>query len=127
MKKNIPAKVIVYILLLMLTVVVIFPIYVTFATAFKTTEESTRSFFSLPQGLYLGNFVKVMEDPNFMHYVINSVGITVVSVGIIAVVIPMVSYAIARQMKHHKYFAVIYVLILLSIFAPFQVIMVPLT
>ena len=127
MKKNIPAKIIVYLLLLILTVIVIFPIYITIATAFKTTAESTRNFFALPHGLYLGNFQNVMKDPNFAHYVVNSIGITVVSVGLIAFIIPMVSYAIARQMKHHKYFAIIYVLILLSIFAPFQIIMVPVT
>lgn len=127
MKKNTPFKAVVYILLLLLTAIVVFPIYVTFVTAFKTAEESSKNFFSLPQSFYLGNFKNVMSDSNFGHYVMNSIGITVVSVLIISIMVPMVSYAIARQMKKFKYFKIIYILILLSIFAPFQVIMVPLT
>lgn len=127
MKKKIFLKLVVYILLLILSAFVIFPVYVTAVTAFKTTEESTQNFFSLPHGLYLDNFISVLSDKNFGYYVMNSIGITVIAVGIISVMIPMVSFAIVRQMKKYKYFKVIYILILLSIFAPFQVIMVPLT
>lgn len=127
MKKNIPAKTLCYLFLTFVALMIIFPIYVTFVTAFKTTEESTANFFSLPHGLYLENFRSVMSDANFIHYVVNSVGITVASIILITLAVPMVSYAIARTMKRHKYFTVIYVLILLSIFAPFQVLMVPLT
>ncbi len=127
MKKNYPAKFVCYIFLILMSFVIIFPIYVTFVTAFKTAEESTANFFSLPRSLYLGNFQSVMSDPNFSHYVTNSVLITAISITLIAFTVPMVSYAIARTMARHKYFTVIYVLILLSIFAPFQVLMVPLT
>lgn len=127
MKKNYPAKFVCYIFLILMSFVIIFPIYVTFVTAFKTAEESTANFFSLPRSLYLGNFQSVMSDPNFSHYLTNSVLITAISIMLIAFTVPMVSYAIARTMARHKYFTVIYVLILLSIFAPFQVLMVPLT
>lgn len=127
MKKSFLIKFPVYILLIILSGVIIFPIYVTFVTAVKTTAESSKNFFALPSGLYLGNFITVMNDANFLNYVTNSIGITVVSVGLISVIVPMVSYAIARQMKKHKYYRIIYIAIILSIFAPFQVIMVPLT
>lgn len=127
MKKPLPVRIVVYGLLLMLSAVVIFPIYVTFVTALKTPEESSKNFFSLPGHFYMGNFQTVMSDANFGNYVLNSVGITLVSVGLLAVIIPMLSFSIARQMAHHKYYKIIYGLILLSIFAPFQVIMVPIT
>jgi raffinose/stachyose/melibiose transport system permease protein len=39
----------------------------------------------------------------------------------------MLSYAIAREQKRHAYFKIIYIAILLSMFAPFQALMTPLT
>ncbi len=125
--KKLPVKILAYAFLIIVALVVLFPIYVTFVTAFKTTAESTQNFFSLPSSLYLGNIQEVMSDEHFGDYVKNSLLVTGVSVCIIAVMIPMVSYAIAREMKSHKYFSVIYVLILLSMFAPFQALMTPLT
>ncbi len=125
--KKLPVKILAYAFLIIVALVVLFPIYVTFVTAFKTTAESTQNFFSLPSSLYLGNIQEVMSDEHFGDYVKNSLLVTGVSVCIIAVMIPMVSYAIAREMKSHKYFGVIYVLILLSMFAPFQALMTPLT
>jgi ABC-type sugar transport system, permease component len=127
MTKKLPLKIIVYTILVALTLLIIFPIYVTFVTAFKTPEESTSNFFSLPVHFYLGNFKEVMSDPNFTHYIGNSLLITVVSILIISIMIPLVSYAIARNMKYHKYYAVLYILFVLSVFAPFQIIMIPLT
>lgn len=125
--KKLPLKIVVYAVMAAITALVAFPIYVTFVTAFKTTEESTKNFFSLPSGLYLDNFKKVMSDPHFRDYIWNSVSITLVSVIIIAVIIPMVSFAIARNMRKNKYYAILYILFILSIFAPFQVLMVPVT
>lgn len=127
MKKKIPVKVITYIFLILIAIIVIFPIYVTFATAFKTTEESTKNFFSWPQNIYIGNFIKVMADEHFWDYIKNSVLITVISVVVTGIMIPMVSFSIARLMKKYKYFKVIYLVFVLSLFAPFQVLMVPLT
>lgn len=127
MKKNYLVKTIVYFLLLCISAIIIFPVYVTFVTAFKTTEESSRNFFSLPSGLYLDNFKAVMSDSNFGNYIMNSIGITAVAVVIIAIMVPMVSFALARGMRQYKYFAIVYACFILSIFAPFQVIMVPLT
>lgn len=127
MRKKLLLKVPVYTLLLIISAIVIFPIYVTFVTAIKTTEESSKNFFAPPHTLYLDNFKTVMSDSNFLNYVINSISITVVSVSLIAIIIPMISYSIARQMQHNKYYKIIYIAILLSVFSPFQVIMVPLT
>ncbi|HUM85050.1 MAG TPA: carbohydrate ABC transporter permease [Lachnospiraceae bacterium] len=127
MKKKIPVKVITYIFLAFIAILVIFPIYVTFATAFKTTEESTKNFFSWPQNIYIGNFVKVMADAHFWDYIKNSFLITVISVVVTGIMIPMVSFSIARLMRKYKYFKILYFVFVLSLFAPFQVLMVPLT
>ncbi len=125
--KKLPVKILAYIFLLCVTIVVLFPIYVTFVTAFKTTAESTQNFFALPSSLYLGNFKEVMSDEHFADYVRNSLLITLISVGLISFIVPMVSYAISRESKRHLYFRVVYVVVLLSMFAPFQALMTPLT
>lgn len=81
----------------------------------------------VPSGFYLGNFETVMSDAHFYKYVLNSISITLISVSIIAIMIPMLSFSIARGMKAYKYYKILYAVILLSIFTPFQVIMVPIS
>lgn len=125
-KKMLPIKVIIYIVLIALVICIIFPIYVTVVTAFKTTEESARNFFSIPSSFYLENFKEVMSDKNFLNYIINSVSVTVVSVGVTTLMIPMVSYAIARNTKK-KYYKFLYAFFVVSIFCPFTVLMVPIS
>jgi len=126
MKKSVLIKIIVYTFLAILTVFMLFPIYVTIVTAFKTAQESTANFFALPSSFNLENFRIVASDRHFLNYIMNSVGITVAAVSIIAIVSPMVSYAIARRMGNSKYHRFLYIFFILSIFVPFQVIMVPL-
>lgn len=124
-KKKMIIKGITYIFLIALSLFVIFPVYVTFVTAFKTTEESTRNFFALPSHLYLDNFIQVMSNRNFKNYVMNSVLVTVASVGIIALMVPMVSYAIARNIQHSRYYKFLYGFFVVSVFCPFTVLMFP--
>lgn len=107
-------------------VLVLFPMYLTLVTAFKTPEESARNFFALPSSFYLGNFIEVVKRSNYLMYVFNSFFITVISVAVIAIFTPMVSYSIARNMQHSKYYSFLYYYLVIGIFIPFQVIMVPL-
>ena len=104
-KKPLPLlTILVYLFVIAGTLVIAFPLYITFVTAFKTLDESARSFFSLPSGLYLGNFAAVVSDEYFRNYIANSIGVTAGAVGIIAVFIPMVSYAISRNMQRSRYY-----------------------
>jgi raffinose/stachyose/melibiose transport system permease protein len=93
--------------------------------AFKTPQQSAVNFFSPPTSLYLENFRKVMSDKYFFNYFSNSLLVTVVSVAIIAFVVPLVSFAIARNGKS-KYYTAMYLFFVSGIFVPFQVLMVPL-
>ena len=106
--------------------IVLFPLYLTVVTAFKTPEESARNFFALPSSLYFGNFIEVVKRSNYLMYVFNSFFITIISSLVIAVFAPMVSYCIARNMKHSRYYSFLYYYLVMGIFVPFQVIMVPL-
>ena len=105
-------------------VLIAFPMYLTIVTAFKTGKETAQNFFGLPQTFYLGNFKEVIQNNDFLVYVSNSVLITVCSLLLILVVVPLVSYAITRNMEKF-YYKSIYLMFSLGIFIPFQVIMLP--
>ncbi len=104
---------------------IIFPLYLTFATAFKTTEQSASNFFSVPPTFYLGNFKKVMSDNYFWTYIRNSVMITVASVAVIITFVPMVSFSISRN-PYSKLYGFVYLVFVSAIFVPFQMLIVPL-
>jgi raffinose/stachyose/melibiose transport system permease protein len=128
MKANFrPSRALIYLFLSAGALMVIFPIYLTVITAFKTPSEIAKNFFAPPGSFYLGNLEYILVRSKFMLYVKNSLLVTVVSVALIAIFTPMVSYAIARNMDQSKLYKGFYFYFLLAIFVPFQVIMVPLT
>lgn len=106
------------------SLIILIPVYLTVAIAMKTREETTKNFFSPPSSFYLDNFVNVMNKSNFWTVVQNSAIITIVSLLFMMLVIPMVSYAISRNMNK-RYYKAIYLLILSGIFVPFQAVMLP--
>ena len=107
-------------------IIILIPMYITLSTALKTPSQTRVNFFSPPTSLYFGNFMKIIDSSSFWMYVMNSIVITVVSVTLIMVIIPMVSYAISRN-ANHKYYFILYAIILAGIFVPFQVIMLPMS
>lgn len=119
-------KILTVVILVIGALVILFPMFVTVITSLKTQQESAANFFSMPTSLYLGNFQAVFEKSGYWMYVWNSAKITIIAVVLILLFIPMCAYAIARKMGDNKYFNTIYYYILLGIFVPFQVIMVPL-
>ncbi|HJC90733.1 MAG TPA: carbohydrate ABC transporter permease [Candidatus Mediterraneibacter excrementigallinarum] len=106
--------------------VILLPFYITLITAFKTPEESAQNFFAFPKSLYLDNFKEVFAKAGYLKYFMNSVIVTVCSLILIYILVTMISYAIARSMKRHVYYKIIFGMIVLGMFVPFQVIMVPL-
>ena len=116
----------VYLFLICGAALIIFPMYLTVITAFKSTEELTKSIFSFPTTLYLGNFVEVITKSGFLSSVINTVFITIAACCGVVLVVPLVSYAIARNMDHKQYYKFLYYFLLIGIFVPFQVKMMPL-
>lgn len=124
--KQIVSKIILLIVLCLGAVCIFIPLYLTLTTSFKTAEESSKDFFGLPSSFYLGNFKEVMADEGFLTFVSNSLVITVVSVAVIIFIIPMISYAINKNMNHWFYKGT-YLLLIAGIFVPFQMLIVPLS
>lgn len=125
--KNKISGIFIYSLLAVGMIIILFPLYLTIITALKTPSESARNFFALPSSIYLGNFKAVLSRANFGIYVVNSVVITGVSLFIISFLLPMVSYAIARNMESKRYYKFLLGYFTLGMFIPFQVIMIPVT
>jgi raffinose/stachyose/melibiose transport system permease protein len=124
--KQILIKSIVYLIAISGAVIILLPFYVTLITALKTPQESAQNFFALPKGLYLENFKTVFAKAGYFKYFMNSTVVTVSSLILIYILVTMIAYAIARNMKHHVYYKFIFGFIVLGMFVPFQVIMVPL-
>lgn len=124
--KKILSRSVCYIIAAAGVLIILLPFYVTLITAFKTPQESAQSFFAFPEGLYLDNFKAVFAKAGYFKYFMNSVVVTVSSLILIYILVTMISYSIARNMKRHVYYKIIYGLIVLGMFVPFQVIMVPL-
>ena len=103
---------------------IIFPMYVTIVTAFKTPQESGSSFFALPSSFFLGNFISVLNKSYYFRYIINTAVILVCSVIVELLIVPMAAYSIQRN--NRKYYRFLYVFIVCGLFVPFQVRMVSL-
>jgi raffinose/stachyose/melibiose transport system permease protein len=122
--KRLIFRILQYVVLVAGLISIAIPLYVTVITALKTQAESTANFFALPKSLYLDNFKQILSNSGFFTYVMNSVVITVVAVVGISILLPMVSFAISRNM-HKKYYRFLFFYFTIGIFIPFQVIMIP--
>ena len=105
-------------------ILIIFPMYVTIVTAFKTPQESGSSFFALPSSFFLGNFISVINKSYYFRYILNTAVILVCSVTVELLIVPMAAYSIQRN--NRKYYRFLYIFIVCGLFVPFQVRMVSL-
>lgn len=116
----------IYIILIIGLLLIAYPIFLTVITSMKTPQELSRNFFALPESLMLDNFKEILFHSEYLKTVLNTVIITVLSCLGVVLFIPMVSYAIARNMKTNRYYKFLYFFLLMGIFVPFTVKMLPL-
>ena len=105
-------------------VLILGPIFVIFINSMKTMQEAGRNFFALPSGLNFDNYKELFGRSDFWSSFRNSTNVTVTSVTLIVLIIPALSYAVARNLNK-KYYKMLYYYILAGIFIPFQVLMLP--
>ena len=115
-----------YGLLIIGGILILIPLLVTILSSFKTTKDIVDNFFSWSKPFILDNYQTLLED-GIKDYFLNSTIITVVSLLAVTLVIPAAAFSIARNMSKRKAFAIMYSLLILGIFVPFQVIMIPIT
>lgn len=115
-----------YALLIVGGILILVPLLVTVFSSFKTTKDIMNHFFSLPNPFTLSNYQRLIAD-GIGGYFWNSAVITILSLIVVAIFIPAAAYSIARNMSKRKAFNIMYSLLILGIFVPFQVIMIPIT
>lgn len=113
-----------YVFIIIGCLVILFPLYLTVLTAFKTPEEMRVSFLALPESLSFSNFIQAMEMTNYFQSFLNSLSITAVAIVFIILLGTSVSYSIARNQDKVTY-RILYYLFVSGLFVPFQVLMLP--
>lgn len=115
-----------YILLTVGGILILIPLLVTVFSSFKTTKDIMGNFFSFPNPGTLDNYRRLLAD-GMGGYFWNSTVITVISVLLVMFFVPMAAYSIARNISKKRAFSLMYSFLILGIFVPFQVIMIPIT
>ncbi|MGN0801603.1 MAG: carbohydrate ABC transporter permease [Candidatus Faecivicinus sp.] len=126
MKLSKGTKIITYIVCIAGVLLVIFPLYVTIMTAFKSAGESGKSFIAPATSLYLENFKTILKGGDYWQALLNTVYITCFVLLGNMIVMPPLAYAVSRSMGTSRWYRYLYVYLLLGIFIPFQVKMIPL-
>lgn len=116
----------IHLLLIFGIIFIVLPLYITVVTAFKTPEESAKSFFSLPSSFYIDNFKQILSRPNYFVALKNTLYITVFALLGEVIIMPMMSYAVVKSMDTSRFYKGVYILLIVGIFIPFQVKMMPL-
>ena len=114
------------IILLCGLILILFPLWLVLINSFKTLEEAGKNFFALPSRLNFDNYRELFANSNYWIFLRNSLKITVISITLILILVPSISYAIARNFNK-KYYKTIYYYLLLGLFIPSQVVLLPVT
>ncbi|WP_121640727.1 carbohydrate ABC transporter permease [Virgibacillus sp. Bac330] len=112
-------------LLIIGTLLIFFPLYLTINIALKTPEEMVEPLLSLPNEWRFQNFLDAIEMTNFFHALSNSFLVTFCVVILTVLTNSLVSYAIARNM-HKKFYKGLFYYFVSAMFVPFPIIMLPL-
>lgn len=114
------------IILLCGLILILFPLWLVLINSFKTLAEAGKNFFALPSRLNFDNYRELFANSNYWIFLRNSLKITVISIILILILVPSISYAIARNFNK-KYYKTIYYYLLLGLFIPSQVVLLPVT
>jgi raffinose/stachyose/melibiose transport system permease protein len=111
-------------LLILGSLLILFPLYLTVTIALKTPKETANSLLALPAEWEFGNFLEAIRLTNFFNALGNSAIITVSVVILTLLTNSMVAYAIARNM-HKKFYKFLFYYFVSAMFVPFPIIMLP--
>lgn len=112
------------IFLLVVTIVMLLPIYYLLVTTFKTPAEAAASPLGLPVQFTFGNYQKAIAAMNYAGALKNNLVIAVVSVICLIFFASMAAYVVARSKK--KIFSVMNSIFMVGLIIPFQISIIPL-
>ena len=102
-KENKSKKFWYYALLVVGGILILIPLLYTFLSSFKTTKQIMEHFFAWPHPWTMANYQRLFAD-GVAHYFWNSIVITVLSVALVMIFVPMAAYSIARNMSKRTAF-----------------------
>lgn len=100
------------------------PLLLVILNSFKTRAEIMTSAISLPKTLYLDNFVEIITESNFLSFLFCSFFVVAVTTSLTVLVAAITGYSLARW--ESKVCKILIVIIMSTLFVPFQVYMVAL-
>ena len=122
---SLPAKIVVYAIMVIFTVLTIYPILWLVLQSFKTnTTYLTTNKLSFPSSLYLGNYAFVMNQGNFFGFFKNSLIYTSVTVAVVVVLSNMAGFAFAKL--NYKITRLLHGIFIVGILLTMQSILIPL-
>jgi len=115
-----------YLLLILIAAVMLLPLLWLVSTAFKSTSEDIFRFPPqfIPVQPTVSNFVKVWQTNPFGQYLLNSMLVAGLTVGLNLLFCALAAYPLARLDFRGK--QIIFTLIVATILIPFQIVMIPL-
>ncbi|KGX91066.1 ABC transporter permease [Pontibacillus halophilus JSM 076056 = DSM 19796] len=111
-------------LLIVGTVLVLLPLYLTITIALKTPQEMSDPLLSLPDQWRFQNFIDAIQMTDFFGALFNSVTVTLFVVLFTLLSNSLVAYAIARNM-HKRFYKFLFYYFVSAMFVPFPIIMLP--
>jgi len=111
-------------LLILGSLFILFPLYLTITIAFKTPREMAGNLLALPETWAFDNFIQAIEMTNFFNAFGNSAFVTVFVVIFTVLTNSMVAYAVARNM-HKTFYKLLFFYFVSAMFIPFPIIMLP--
>ena len=115
----------IYFVLLLTSVIVLFPFYMTVLTAFKQPADARNFILALPEKWNLSNFTQVLKRGGYWPALQNSTVVTIFATIGTLLLNTILSYFLGRN-QHKKFFNFAYYWFIIGIFIPFQVVMIPL-
>jgi len=117
-------NIILIVVAMLLAVLFFYPIFLAIISAFKTNGEILADPMALPSSFHYQNFIDLFNQSDFVGAILNTVLLTVISLVLIIVIVPMSAYAITRWPSKLTKFTYNYFLAGLMI--PFHLYMFPL-
>ena len=97
-------KVFVYVVLITLAITIIVPVAWVFLASIKQNSEFYGSPWTLPAGFYWQNFVNAWNSANMGSYMINSVIVTALALGLLLIIALPAAYCLSRfQFRGRKF------------------------
>jgi len=123
-KKWSVGEIVVMVVLGILVLIVASPVIYALLNSFRSYAEITKDPMGLPTSFAFDNYVALFQQTDFLEAVLNTLIITVGTVVMLIIIVPMAAYGIERVGGRTSRF--LYVLFIAGLMIPFQVRMIPL-